>query len=1238
MTITNEDLFEIPVLDSVSLRDKLRPPHGESRTQLHLFGPRIGITDRVSFESIDRWYGQKVDRASVFRVKESPDLADIVQVGELQILTLCGCHFERASWKNLSVLRGSLKRLYLPTNEIGPEEAETIAGELQHLKNLTLLNLMNNEIGDTGVTALADSLWELTHITSLTLARNSFRDLGAEILANSLWELPQLTSLDISNNKIGELGARALAEPLVKLTRLTSLDLTGTGIGKAGTEAFTKPLMKLIRLTSLNLADNKIGDDGVAAVANSLEKLTRLKSLNLADNEIGEIGATALAESLGKLSRLTSLNLAHNRIGNVGVAHLAGPLGKLTRLTSLNLAHNEIGEIGAAALAESLGELTRLTLLDLADNEIGNVGVEAVAESLGKLTELTSLNLASNRIGDGGVVAIAESLQEVTQLEFLNLSLNRITDAGAMALAVAMQKHGGLTAVSLTSNFISDVGIRAFAELYVSQKWPHFETIRCSFNLIRCVEASLLETGDAARIFLAVLSGIALSHARVMVVGMGGVGKSSLVRRCFMNEIEPPSPHLPTHDIDMIPFSSCEWKPRPQTAPDADSISKQVETVVWDFGGQLVLHGFHEAFLPNDGRTIYILVLDAMQAAEYGPSEQDGQTGNRLSYWLRTLRHFAGDLTPVVLAITKCDEPDSLWEIARPVELTHENVKQNWILTEISKPELDQFGEIFGVRVTSIVQPCSARRNEIPIEGLQSAIEQALGTLPSLTDAGCGKVNREFPHLKDHVDREVARTTLVALSKFREWCRLPNIDVKDEDAQETFLRQLHHLGSLSYFGRTRMERRQNDRDAANLPPGQFRWLREDRSGDLQRWLFNPNWLKHAVYAIIRRADRQAWITEDELAREIQIGTREFVHGDPNLRTVDDTNADQEMLSVKEFLKASELCWFCCAHGYLFPRGLRNPVPDSTGWPYSTICWDYLPEANFHRFIVHLHRTARVVRVERKDEWYHGRNWVLMHDLPLNETDVKDVLTKALVVSFPADGLIEIRFNPLGDQLRWRSILDEVLKLFVQEYQRKTALVESFGWNDGEATDASKESSMISNPKSAFIKSDSWATMAAEAGATREVSASRVKNTSKMTEMEKSRRVIEQIRRKGTSEKPIDLDVVKNRNMIKWLERYYAVGFCYRYCQCRSLPEVVNAIEGLKNERIVNANISASKTTLLRCRDQVSAFFKSHFGLDEPAPLFHDDAPNDAILNLTDLGKHAWELTQMFLIQKGLISP
>ena len=116
-----------------------------------------------------------------------------------------------------------------------------------------------------------------------------------------------------------------------------------------------------------------------------------------------------------------------------------------------------------------------------------------------------------------------------------------------------------------------------------------------------------------------------LNEVKVLLVGEGSAGKTSLVKRIFGEEVDGNEPQ--TQGINIR-----KWV--------VENGEREIKANFWDFGGQEIMHATHQFFLSK--RSLYILVLD-------------GRKDEKPEYWLKLIENFGGD-SPVLVVINKIDE------------------------------------------------------------------------------------------------------------------------------------------------------------------------------------------------------------------------------------------------------------------------------------------------------------------------------------------------------------------------------------------------------------------------------------------------------------------------------------------------------------------------------------------------------------------------------------------------------
>jgi len=424
---------------------------------------------------------------------------------------------------------------------------------------------------------LPQELLKIEQLQSLLVFSADLCDSDAKAIAENL---RQLSFLNLGRNRIGYIGAQAIAE---NLEELTSLYLGFNRLGNDGARYISKRLNKL---TLLELSSNHITDIGAKAIAEHHGKLTTLL-MNL--NRVGDTGACAIAEHLGQL---TSLHLDLNEIGNVGARFIAKHLGKLENLSlAANLfTKNRVSEVGARFIAENLGGLISLNL-EL--NDVGDAGAQFIAEHLGKIK---SLNLSANEIGDYGAKAIAKHLSQLTSLDLShNLKVTNIAAFGDITLL----------ALNLANTGVADLSpLKTLIQSGLPVKWSYEWIKKPGLNVYNCSlkhpPAEIVKQGpEAVRNYFREIEAQGtdrLFEAKLLIVGEGGAGKTSLLRRMFQPEMELPKEEETTHGIDIRRY---------KFFINGD---RSFKLNAWDFGGQQIYHATHQFFLTK--RSLYVLVDD----------------------------------------------------------------------------------------------------------------------------------------------------------------------------------------------------------------------------------------------------------------------------------------------------------------------------------------------------------------------------------------------------------------------------------------------------------------------------------------------------------------------------------------------------------------------------------------------------------------------------------------------------
>jgi len=414
----------------------------------------------------------------------------------------------------------------------------------------------------------------LKNLQRLNLSYNRLSELPAEIL-----QLQNLTELNLNNNQLSELPAEIL-----QLQNLTTLYLGYNQLSELPAE-----ILQLRNLTELDLSGNQL-----SKLPAEILQLQNLTELNLGYNQLSELPA-----EIGQLQNLTELNLVNNKLSK-----LPAEILQLQNLTELNLGYNQLSKLPAEIL-----QLQNLTELNLGYNQLSKLPAEIV-----QLQNLTELDLSENQLSK-----LPAEIGQLRNLTELDLSGNQLSE-----LPAEIGQLRNLTTLYLSGNQLSELP----AEI---GQLRNLTTLYLSGNPLTEPPIEIAEEGIASiKEYFKSLEGEkrALNEVKVLLVGDGGAGKTSLVKQLFKETFDPHE--LQTHGIKIR-----DW--------DIKAGVKDIHVHFWDFGGQDIMHATHQFFLSK--RSLYVLVLD-------------GRKEEKTDYWLKHIRSFGGD-SPVLVVLNKLDENPS---------------------------------------------------------------------------------------------------------------------------------------------------------------------------------------------------------------------------------------------------------------------------------------------------------------------------------------------------------------------------------------------------------------------------------------------------------------------------------------------------------------------------------------------------------------------------------------------------
>ena len=283
-------------------------------------------------------------------------------------------------------------------------------------------------------------------------------------LAAALEHVHDLTSVDLSHNKMPDLALASVIGSLSRKKKLEELHLAYNDAGRETARALEhligQPLI-LVGLRTLDLADCKLGCGGTKALATGLLGSATLLKLSLRSNNVGAVGAASLGEALAQNNVLTDLDVAHNVMRGKGAIALAQSLRENKTLRKLdvswNCLHDTAGEEFGAALAENTG----LRFLDLSQNGLRERSAQLLATAFQTNETILDLQLNKNAFGLEGGRALMGALRLLGESRVMGLagcnfgdsSGERTAAEGSAALLFDATKPAGSYNLKLADSY-----------------------------------------------------------------------------------------------------------------------------------------------------------------------------------------------------------------------------------------------------------------------------------------------------------------------------------------------------------------------------------------------------------------------------------------------------------------------------------------------------------------------------------------------------------------------------------------------------------------------------------------------------------------------------------------------------------------------------------------------------------------------------------------------------------------
>ncbi|MEI6138257.1 MAG: COR domain-containing protein [Mariniphaga sp.] len=477
-------------------------------------------------------------------------------------------------------------------------------------------------------------------------------------------------------------------------------------------------------------ADDSGNISGIA-IRNDLEEIPKtlsgnsacinyLTSLNLAGNIISDI------KTLAGFKNLKSLDLSNNQIIDIS------PLKDLKNLQVLWLRYNQISDISP------LEDLKNIQEIYLTDNQISDIS------ALKKLTKIQNLELMNNTVSD---ISILENMK---QLKNLYLWGNQIINIDVL------KNLKNLSTAYLGNNPIKKIEYW-ISELKIEIEWNNSTKDNNGFitfydNPIENVPIEVIKQGKKAikKYFKELYKEQQQYNfeVKLMLIGEGGTGKTSVMRKLLDKDNELPNEKDTTLGIDIqkwnFPINDTLFKHLPALKQENMLVN------IWDLGGQKIYHGTHQIFFGEN--TFYILV------------EETREHKTDFSYWFNTIEQLAGEKANLLVVI-------------------------NEKFGHVIKFDSDGYKTKFGF----VNQPfqLDLSKNDDKIVRLQEIVKNAIQFLPNIGMA----LPASYIRIKEVLFK--TGKNFIGLDAFLEICNQQGIS--EFDSVKVLSKYLHETGAITHF-------------------------------------------------------------------------------------------------------------------------------------------------------------------------------------------------------------------------------------------------------------------------------------------------------------------------------------------------------------------------------------------------------------------------------------------------------
>eukprot|EP01129_Flabellula_baltica_P009160 TRINITY_DN3697_c0_g1_i2.p1 TRINITY_DN3697_c0_g1~~TRINITY_DN3697_c0_g1_i2.p1 ORF type:complete len:1262 (+),score=287.03 TRINITY_DN3697_c0_g1_i2:42-3827(+) len=346
-----------------------------------------------------------------------------------------------------------------------------------------------------------------------------------------------------------------------------------------------KDLKMLIGRTDLSESENPVTYEQGLFVAASCGAISYFET----DGLNGKIAEKMFSHSIsvrtiaGNIITRSSLDLSH-----LGIYVFPGFVSSNKALLKMDLSHNKISNINCQQLINE--KFSGLVKIDLSHNRM-----KSIPPAFGTLQSLKSADLSYNLLE-----TLPNTVSDCYNLKDLNLSNNNF-----LVIPKALTMLKGLEKLRIENNPFSDF-VQDFSTKGVLNR-------RSLQNLM--AYATALENHETSE----------FSRMKVMFVGEGGVGKTSLLNYMISNKPSSQDFNVATDGIDITEVKS-----------------NDVSLDCWDFAGQRLYYTTHQFFLTK--KALYLVVFNVKEP-----------NWVNIEYWLKSIRQ-REKVAPIFLVGTHLDQ------------------------------------------------------------------------------------------------------------------------------------------------------------------------------------------------------------------------------------------------------------------------------------------------------------------------------------------------------------------------------------------------------------------------------------------------------------------------------------------------------------------------------------------------------------------------------------------------------